>query len=150
MVLVNDNVDTRAVMDACVTRRKMCLNPIIEWSDEEVWDFIKSEGIPYCCLYDEGFHRLGCVGCPMAGRHGREREFLRWPKYELAYLSAFGRMLEERKRKGKIDSEWNLATPRDVFRWWMQYDVLPGQMDMFEDEYDPRFIYDYFEGDFDG
>lgn len=43
------------------------------------------------------------------------------------YLNAFERMLEERKRRGK-ESTW--ATAEDVFRWWMEYDVLPGQTSM--------------------
>jgi len=33
-------------------RRKSLLNPIIDWTDAEVWEFIKAENIPYCGLYD--------------------------------------------------------------------------------------------------
>lgn len=133
VVLVNDNSESRAMIDACVTRHKTCLNPMIDWTDAEVWEFIRSENIPYCELYDEGWHRLGCIGCPMARRNGREREFLRWPKYKNLYMAAFGRMLKERERKGKM--EWfNMKTPEDVFNWWMEYDVLPGQMNLFEED----------------
>lgn len=68
----------------------------------------------------------------MAGKK-REKEFARWPKYKDMYISAFDRMLEERKRRGKMrDSSpmWN--TGLDVFNWWMQYDVIPGQMNFDE------------------
>lgn len=43
------------------------LCPIIYWSDRDIWEFIRSNKMDYCCLYDEGFKRLGCVGCPMGG-----------------------------------------------------------------------------------
>ena len=123
------------MVDACVTRYKTVLNPIIDWTEREVWDFIKSEKVPYCELYDEGFHRLGCIGCPMAQQHGREREFLRWPKYKQAYLRAFEKMLLERKRRGKYDPNARMGgDAKSVFNWWMNYDVLPGQMDLLEEE----------------
>ena len=99
-----------------------------------MWEFIRAENIPYCGLYDEGWHRLGCIGCPMAKQHGREREFARWPKYKEQYIRTFGKMLEARKARGKYDPSmrWG-ATALDVFRWWMEYDTLPGQYSMFEE-----------------
>ena len=130
-VLMNDNDEARRLMEQCVRRNKIVLNPIIDWTDAEVWEFIKAENIPYCGLYDEGFHRLGCIGCPMAQKHGREREFARWPEYKKLYLLAFDKMLEERKRRGKITERWHTA--EDVYNWWMEYDELPGQIDLLED-----------------
>lgn len=133
-MLTNDNTETRKMVEQCYKRHKTTVNPIIDWTDEDVWAFIKAENIPYCGLYDEGFSRIGCVGCPMAGQHGREREFARWPKFKDNYLKTFKRMLEERERRGKTDGSWRNASSLDVFRWWMEYDVLPGQMDLFEEE----------------
>ena len=132
--MTNDNTESRRVIESCYKRAKVSINPIIDWDDLDVWEFIKSNGIKYCSLYDEGFERLGCIGCPMAGTKGREREFLRWPKYKAAYLRAFDKMLQHRKQSGL--SAWfkyHEATARDVFNWWMEYDVLPGQMNWFED-----------------
>ncbi len=34
-------------------------HPILNWSEEEVWDFTKERGVPYCKLYDEGYRSLG-------------------------------------------------------------------------------------------
>ena len=134
-VLVNDNSESREIIDACTTRFKTCLNPIIDWTDQNVWDFIKAEHVPYCELYDEGFHRLGCIGCPMAQKKGREIEFLRWPKYKQAYLHAFEKMLEYRQQRGKMQGTWRKGTTaKDVFNWWMEYDVLPGQISFEEFE----------------
>lgn len=134
MVLTNDNEDSRRLVEQCYRRHKTTVNPIIDWTDDEVWEFLKSEGIPYCSLYDCGMKRLGCIGCPMAGRKQREAEFQRWPKYKEAYLRAFDRMLEERKRRGKMQGTWRMGTTaRDVFNWWMEYDIIPGQFNLFED-----------------
>lgn len=139
LVLVNDNDESRRLVEQCYKRHKTNVNPIIDWSDADVWNFIKEENISYCELYDEGFHRLGCVGCPMARQHGRERDFKRWPKYKMAYLKAFDRMLAERQRRGKLDGSWRMGTTaQDVFNWWMQYDIVPGQIDLFEEEYDEQ------------
>lgn len=77
---------------------------------------------------------MGCVGCPLAGKAGREREFLRWPQYKRLYIHSFDRMLEERRRRGKVDGSWRSGTTGlDIFNWWMEYDILPGQMDLFEE-----------------
>lgn len=143
VVLVNDNDDNRMMVEQCYKRHKTNVNPIIDWEDSDVWDFIHSENIPYCELYDEGWHRLGCIGCPMATTRTREKNFLRWPKYKDAYLRAFSKMLERRRERHEQSPSrpvWkqggvaiNDATPLDVFNWWMEYDILPGQIDLFEE-----------------
>ena len=137
LVLTNDNEESRRMIEQCYKRNKTTLNPIIDWTDSDVWNFIRSESIPYCELYDKGFHRLGCIGCPLAGTKDREHEFALWPKYKLAYLKAFDRMLEERERRGKMRGKMRMGnTPQSVYNWWMNYEILPGQLvlDEFEDE----------------
>ena len=138
VMLMNDNDENRKLVEFCYRRHKTTLNPIIDWTDAEVWRFIRQERIPYCCLYDEGFHRLGCIGCPMATRRGRSIEFARWPKYLTAYLHAFERMIREREKRGKLDGTWRMGTdPMEIFHWWMQDGVLPGQfvMEEFDDDW---------------
>lgn len=130
--MTNDNTESRRVVEQCYKRHKTNVNPIIDWTDAEVWEFIKANDIPYCELYNEGFHRIGCIGCPLARQKGREMEFNRWPKYKNAYLLAFDSMLERREEIGRpfkiAGAEIKDATPEDVFNWWMEYDVLPGQL----------------------
>lgn len=48
------------------------MSPILYWTDEDVWQFIRGNEMPYCSLYDEGYHRLGCVGCPMSGQRAEK------------------------------------------------------------------------------
>lgn len=138
VMLLNDNDENRKLVEFCYRRHKTTLNPIIDWTDAEVWQFIRQEKIPYCCLYDEGFSRLGCIGCPMARRRGRAIEFARWPKYKAAYLRAFEKMIQEREKRGKIDGTWRIGIdPHEIFHWWMQDGVMPGQfvMEEFDDDW---------------
>jgi len=93
VVLNNDNDESRKMIEQCYKQTKTVVNPIIDWTDEDVWEFIKEYNIPYCKLYDEGYKRLGCIGCPMGTVEHRKAEFERYPKYEQAYMRAFERML---------------------------------------------------------
>ena len=128
IILNNDNDDRRMLFENCRLKAKRVVNPIIDWTDDDVWGFIRDAKIPLNPLYSEGFCRVGCVGCPLAGKK-REKEFARWPKYKGMYISAFDRMLEERKRRNKMQGSWRMGTTGlDVFNWWMEYDILPGQM----------------------
>lgn len=134
IILNNDNDEKRLLFENCRPKAKRVVNPIVDWTDADVWDFLNSEHITCNPLYCEGWKRVGCVGCPQAARRGMEREFARWPRYRNLYIAAFDRMLEERRRRGRIDGTWRDGTTGlDVFHWWIQDGVLPGQIDLFED-----------------
>lgn len=128
-MLLSDSGDKRQLFENCQLKAKRIVNPIIDWTDADVWEYIESEHIQTNPLYCEGWRRVGCIGCPMAGKQGRELEFARWPTYVRAYKRAFGRMIEERRAK-RLNTAWQNSD--EVFRWWMEYDVLPGQMDFDE------------------
>ncbi len=130
IILNNDNDDRRRLFENCRLKSKRTVNPIIDWKDEDVWGFTEDAKCPMNPLYAEGQCRVGCVGCPMAGKAMRELEFARWPKYKDLYLLAFKNLLEERASRGKYIS-W--ASPQEVFNWWMEYDILPGQIDWFDE-----------------
>ena len=144
VVLVNDNDESRSLLENCYKRHKTTVNPIVDWDDDDVWDYIRAEKIPYCGLYDCGFRRLGCIGCPMASRSDRLRQFAMWPKYKAAYLRAFQKMIDARKERGLIDGAWRMGTtPQQVFNWWTEDKNILGQQAMegfedydYEDEYD--------------
>ena len=135
IILNNDNDDRRQLFENCRLKAKRTVNPIVDWTDEDVWSFLgdSKKRTPVNPLYGEGWCRVGCVGCPMAGKATRELEFTRWPKYKNLYLLSFRNLLSERANRGKHAS-WE--TPKEVFDWWMEYDTLPGQIDLFEEEYE--------------
>ena len=130
IIINNDNDDKRQLFENCRLQAKRVCNPIVDWTDNDVLDYIRSEHIETNPLYACGFDRVGCVGCPMAGRKGRQFEFTRYPTFERAYIRAFGKMLEERTARG-LPCDWQTGT--DVFHWWMEDGVLSGQIG-FEEE----------------
>ncbi len=115
-----------------------CVNPILRWTDADVWQFIRERELPYCELYDEGHKRLGCIGCPMGGAKQVQRDFARWPVYERAWRRAFHRLWERRrpstvtrgKRKGR---QWpgfpTITTADELFDWWKSGDACPDKGD---------------------
>ncbi len=135
VIINSDNDDTRRLFENCKLQAKRICNPIVDWSDRDVWDYIESEKIPVNPLYGCSFQRVGCIGCPLASRRTRYFEFWRYPTYQRAYIRAFDRMLEERAARGKLDGSWRAGTTgRDIFHWWMEDGVLPGQVEFEEME----------------
>lgn len=128
LILANDNEEDRRLFETCQMKGKRVVNPIIDWKDDDVLDYAAVEKIPMNPLYCEGFHRVGCVGCPMASSKQRLMEFALYPKIKAAYIRAFDRMLKERQRRGKMSGAFRMGnTGVDVFHWWMEDGVLPGQ-----------------------
>lgn len=124
-----DNGDER-IIAPCQMKAKLKIHPIVEWSSGDVWGFLRDARVKVNPVYEMGFPRCGCIGCPMAG-DGRYEQFRVWPKYENLYRKAFARMLEKQRLKGYPDT-WK--TPDEVFRWWMEDKNLDGQLDIFGGE----------------
>lgn len=107
----------------------LMVNPIIEWKTTDIWDFIRENGIKYNPLYDRGYTRVGCIGCPMASKSDKARLFSDYPKYKENYIRAFDRLIKKRKERGMV-CKWE--TGEDVFRWWTQDDTIKGQITISE------------------
>ena len=131
IMLMNDNSIKRTMTENCMRKNKMVVNPIIDWRHRDIWDFIQSEHIDYNPLYDCGYKRVGCIGCPMAAK-SRWKEFSDFPTYQRAYIRAFDKMLEGLKARWK-DKPPKWKSGYDVFLWWMGDKNVEGQMDLFED-----------------
>lgn len=114
----SDNEEAKQMVESCYKRSKTIVNPIIDWEDQDIWEFIKKYNLPYCELYDQGFHRLGCIGCPM-NPETASRDFKRYPKYKEMYLRTFDKMLKERKEKG-LPTHKCWETAENVMRWWLE------------------------------
>lgn len=54
------------------------LNPLIEWDEEKVWDYIKTNNVPYNVLHDQGYPSIGCAPCTRAIREGEDLRAGRW------------------------------------------------------------------------
>ena len=92
---------------------KVTISPIFNWLESNIWDFIKGNNMPYCDLYDKGFHRIGCLFCPMASPKEKQRELSMFPRFaEKIYIRAIHELMEQ----GKYDQ---FDTPEQVFEWWI-------------------------------
>jgi phosphoadenosine phosphosulfate reductase len=54
------------------------LNPLINFSEQEVWDYIKQHQVPYNKLHDKGFPSIGCQPCTRAIEPGEDIRAGRW------------------------------------------------------------------------
>lgn len=129
MMLMNDNSDKRQFIEKCELKASMVVNPIIDWTHQNIWEYIHSEKIDVNYLYQCGYERVGCIGCPLATPKKRYKEFTDFPKYKQMYLHAFDRMIEARKARG-LDCKWKNA--EEVFLWWMEDQNVEGQMSIFD------------------
>lgn len=54
------------------------LNPLIDWHEKDVWDYIRKHGVPYNRLHDKGFPSIGCQPCTRAVAEGEDIRAGRW------------------------------------------------------------------------
>jgi phosphoadenosine phosphosulfate reductase len=131
-ILNNDNDEARELLESCYQKKKTVINPIINWEDEDVWEFIHKYNVPYCKLYDEGYTRLGCIGCPMNTKSIQELE--RYPTYKRAYIRAFEKMIQARVDRG-LHTPVGWTTGEGVMEWWLsdrqkKDEALDGQIEL--------------------
>ena len=106
----------RKILETCCHNNKWFVNPIIDWTVKEIWEYIKANKMPYCSLYDEGFKRLGCVLCPMETARQTQIELKRFPKTALAWKHGAYRYWEKNHSK---ESFKNWGTPEAFWQWWL-------------------------------
>jgi phosphoadenosine phosphosulfate reductase len=100
------------------TGKKVLVNPIIDWDSEQVWEFIRNRKLPYCELYDQGRHRLGCLFCPFKPAKERRLEIIDYPGYAKSFRWAFQKLWELGQTDNrKWKNRWKSG--EDMFNWWI-------------------------------
>ena len=113
----------------------MVCSPIYKWLDNEVWQYLNDRGCKHNPLYDRGYTRVGCIGCPFASNQVTELE--QYPKFKQNYINAFDRMMKRRLEAGKNGSKTKEGTQKwtdgeSVYKWWIGDTSIEGQMDIFD------------------
>jgi len=54
------------------------INPVADWSDEQVWNYIRTHDVPYNALHDLGYPSIGCAPCTRAIKAGEDIRAGRW------------------------------------------------------------------------
>lgn len=125
---MSDNSEKRNKLETCYAKNQRIINPILNWSDADVWQFIKSRNLKYPSLYDKGWKRLGCIGCPMSNNY---IELEKYPKYKAQYIRTFEKMLITRKEKG-LSTNMKWRTGQEVYEWFVSISGTQNQEDEFD------------------
>jgi len=116
IILNNDNDDRRKLLDFCAMKGTYSLNPIIDWTDGDVWEFIKMRDLPVNPLYAQGYKRVGCIACPKA--HNQGTALRKHPIYKAAFFRAVQKHIKYRKERG-LDCYDFMETPEQYLEWWL-------------------------------
>jgi phosphoadenosine phosphosulfate reductase len=54
------------------------VSPLLEWSENEIWEYIRKKRLPYNTLHDSGFPSIGCAPCTRAVQAGEPERSGRW------------------------------------------------------------------------
>ncbi|GFP23198.1 phosphoadenosine phosphosulfate reductase [Candidatus Hakubella thermalkaliphila] len=54
------------------------INPLADWSEEQVWSYIRENGVPYNALHDQNYPSIGCAPCTRAIKPGQDVRAGRW------------------------------------------------------------------------
>lgn len=120
IIMNHDNDPARRLVESCYRTTSTMINPILDWSDDEVWEFLKYYGCEGNPLYKCGKKRIGCIGCPMQSNKKQKEELNYYPIYRSNYINAFDKMLSKMSKCSK----WQSGI--DVYKWWVGDD--PTQM----------------------
>ena len=92
------------------------LLPIVNWTTNDVWQYIAERNLPVNPLYKLGFERIGCVGCPFASKADIKLQLHYFPKIFNAYRLACNRYIRERQNNNKRKQP-TFKTGEEYFKW---------------------------------
>lgn len=103
-------------MVTCVNGKdKILVSPIIYWTERDVWNFLNSNKIEHCNLYDNGYKRIGCILCPMSSHRQKIREIKDYP-----HVARNWKKTIEWLRINKWSKTEQLSENADMaFDWWI-------------------------------
>lgn len=90
---------------------KLVIRPILNWTAEEIWQFIDENNLPKNPCYNE-FGRVGCMFCPFSSKKQIEYYSIKYPKFKHKLIKSLDKFM----RKSKVKSYWD--TPEEYFDWW--------------------------------
>jgi phosphoadenosine phosphosulfate reductase len=74
----SDNRQKMSMIEWSEEKQLYKFNPLINWSYEEIIDYIKKNNVPYNSLHDKGFISIGCAPCTRAIEPGEDARAGRW------------------------------------------------------------------------
>lgn len=101
-------------MITCVGGKdKIVVSPIIYWTEMDVWEFLNTNRIPHCKLYDEGRKRIGCLCCPVSNYKQKLKDIREYPHVKRGWMKAIQWLIDN----GYTDRNFNDS--ETGFLWWI-------------------------------
>lgn len=94
-------------------KEKIVVSPILYWTERDVWEFLNSNNIEHCCLYDKGYNRIGCICCPMASYRDKIKGIRDYPHVKRNWIKVF-----EKLKEGGFLKYYDLDAS-EMFDWWI-------------------------------
>ena len=93
-------------------KEKITVNPILDWTETDVWEYLNSVvSVPHCELYDRGRRRVGCLFCPMKSRKEIVDDMRRYP-HQFERLKKTVAKIAETSKEFPND-------PKAFLEWWL-------------------------------
>lgn len=106
--------DTEVTTTCTISGEKIVINPILQWTDADVWYFLNEVAhAPHCCLYDNDYARIGCILCPLANEKQINKDAARYPKYKEKLFKT----IEQLRQQGWMKKYPDLTT-EEIYQWW--------------------------------
>lgn len=93
-------------------KEKVVVSPILYWTESDVWEFLNSNNIEHCSLYDKGYNRIGCICCPMAQYRNKIKELKDYPHVKRNWIKTFEKLKECGYLKYDLEAS-------EMFDWWI-------------------------------
>ena len=101
-------------MVTCVNGKdKILVSPILYWTEREVWQFLNSNNIQHCKLYEEGYKRIGCILSPMSSYKQNLKDCQRFPHVKHKWIQTIQKLIDA----GYINR--NFTDAEFGFNWWI-------------------------------
>jgi len=106
------NIDQDGQVLCLNGKDKIMLLPILNWTFNDVWKFIRERKLKYCELYDLGYQRIGCMFCPMHSNKLKALDRKRYPKVVKMIKNSISELIAQ-----GYPNELN-DNVDDIFDWW--------------------------------
>lgn len=94
---------------------KVMVRPILQWTEEEVWEFIRERGLPENPCY-KLVGRVGCMFCPYSSVGAIKLYEETYPRFRELIIKALEKNLKYRRMQG--DTQLQLGSAEEYYKWW--------------------------------
>lgn len=124
------------VIDTCYSNNYVVVNPIVDWTEKDVYQFLESVGLDKTKLnplYSKGQCRVGCIGCPVSTN--QKADLSLYPKYKQAYINVANKILNSSDctlpfKNGEEFIDWWISS-LSIDDWKHLHDLKEKQIKMF-------------------